>query len=194
MRMSWKQVTAGWCTRLAVVVALAAGESAAAPVVAGFERFARGSDDPVAEVEGGLLLLGELGCVNCHAPGDAASRHVGGRSGPILDRVGERIDPAWLARYLADPPAVRPAGTMPHVLAGLEGAERTRVATALTHYLAGSGVFWGLQVGDMVRGMLADEVDRNADAERLRRCLAATRVPVGGVVRAGWEMLAGAAA
>ena len=60
--------------------------------------------------------------------------------------------------------------------------------------MAGSGVFWGLQVGDMVRGMLADEVDRNADAERLRRCLAATRVPVGGVVRAGWEMLAGAAA
>ena len=141
MRMSGKQVTAGWCTRLAVVVALAAGESAAAPVVAGFERFAPGSDDPVAEVEGGLLLLGELGCVNCHAPGDSASRHVGGRSGPILDRVGERIDPAWLARYLADPPAVRPAGTMPHVLAGLEGAERTRVATALTHYLAGSGVF-----------------------------------------------------
>lgn len=113
----------------------------AAPVVAGFERFARGSDDPSAEIEGGLLLLGELGCVNCHAPGEAAARHVAAKSGPILDRVGERIDPAWLARYLADPPAVRPAGTMPHLLGGLGEAERKRVADALTHFLASGAEF-----------------------------------------------------
>ena len=130
---------AGWLAAGMVVVAAARG--GAAPVVAGFERFARGTDDPLARVEGGLLLLGELGCVNCHAAGDAAGRHVAAKSGPILDRVGERIDPAWLARYLADPPALRPAGTMPHVLAGLDEAERIRVATAIAHFLSATGEY-----------------------------------------------------
>lgn len=129
-------------TAMAVVAAAAWGGAApAAPVVAGFDRFARGAGDAAAEIEGGLLLLGELGCVNCHAPAAAAARHVAAKSGPILDRVGERIDPAWIARYLADPPAVRPAGTMPHLLAGAGEAERRSAATALAHFLASTGDF-----------------------------------------------------
>lgn len=129
-----------WLAWLPAVLLLAAGRAETAPVVAGYERFARGAADPAAEIEGGLLLLGELGCVNCHAPGPAAG-HVAAKSGPILDRVGERIDPAWLARYLADPPAVRPAGTMPHPLAGLDDGERARAASALTHFLAAGAEF-----------------------------------------------------
>lgn len=121
--------------------AMAGVPAAAAPVVSGFERFARGVDDPGARVEGGLLLLGELGCVNCHAADADAARHVTAKAGPVLDGVGNRLDPSWVADYLADPAAVHPGATMPHALAGLAGAERIRAASALAHFLASRGEF-----------------------------------------------------
>ena len=91
-----------------LIVGMAAGLSplslSAAPIVAGFERFGRHADEAIDRIEAGLLLLGELGCVNCHRPGDREAQ-VSGKAGPILDRVGERIDPAWIATYLRDPAA-----------------------------------------------------------------------------------------
>ncbi|MFM9197427.1 MAG: c-type cytochrome, partial [Planctomycetia bacterium] len=117
------------------------GGAAAAPRVAGFERFGRAAAEPAATVESGLLLLGELGCVNCHATGQQAATHLLTKQGPNLDSVGGRIEPAWLAAYLRAPHAVKPGTTMPDLLAGLPAAERDRVATAIAHVLASTAAF-----------------------------------------------------
>ena len=113
----------------------------AAPVVPGFERFGRGTGSAATAVESGLLLLGELGCVNCHAPEQEVALHLVPKRGPVLDRVGERLDPEWLAAYLAAPDTKQPGTTMPDLLAGLPVDERTRTATALAHFLAATGAF-----------------------------------------------------
>ncbi|MEN9666872.1 MAG: hypothetical protein RLZZ326_3235, partial [Planctomycetota bacterium] len=53
---------------VALIVGMAAGSAVvpatAAPIVAGFERFGRQTDKAIDRIEAGLLLLGELGCVN----------------------------------------------------------------------------------------------------------------------------------
>ena len=126
---------------LLVAVALATSLATAAPIVSGFERFGRHAKDAPGKIEAGLLLLGELGCVNCHAAGDGARRHLDAKSGPLLDSVGERVDPAWIERYLQDPAAARPGTTMPHALASLDGATRAGTAKAIAHYLASTGEF-----------------------------------------------------
>jgi hypothetical protein len=120
---------------------LGPGPAAAAPIVSGYERFGRHATDSTGRIEAGLLLLGELGCFQCHPAGDVGRRHVNGKAGPILDRVGERIDPAWIETYLLDPESARPGTTMPHALAGLDEAARARTAEGIAHYLASTGEF-----------------------------------------------------
>jgi cytochrome c553 len=82
---------------------------AAAPVVAGFERFGK------ADAAAGQLLLGELNCVSCHQAGEGTTIP---KQAPVLDNVGTRIRAAYFKKYLADPQSVKPGGTMPHVFAG----------------------------------------------------------------------------
>jgi len=117
------------------------GVRAAAPVVAGFERYGRSASDPAAAIESGLLLLGELGCVNCHAAGKEQAAHLMPKQSPLLDKVGERLRPEWLVDYLKQPQTVKPGTTMPHALAGLSDTERDRTATAIAHFLAATGAF-----------------------------------------------------
>lgn len=124
-----------------IILSLSATVPHAAPIVAGYERFGRQAPDEAARFEAGLLLLGELGCVNCHAAGEPAAAHLAAKAGPGLDAVGRRLDPGWLAAYLADPQAAHPGTTMPDLLAGLPADRRSRTATALTHFLASTGPF-----------------------------------------------------
>jgi mono/diheme cytochrome c family protein len=123
------------------ILSLSAGGAHAAPLVAGYERFGRQAADEAARVEAGLLLLGELGCVNCHAATGPAVTHLSPKQAPVLDAVGRRLDAAWLAAYLTDPQAVHPGATMPNLLTGLPADRRDRTATALTHFLASTGAF-----------------------------------------------------
>jgi mono/diheme cytochrome c family protein len=116
-----------------------AASPAPPPLVAGFERFGRPATDDAGRIEAGLLLVGELGCSNCHTAPAAIEAHVRRKRGPLLDTVGERIDPAWLAKYLAAPHVVAPGTTMPDVLASLPDDERAATVTALTHFLAATG-------------------------------------------------------
>ena len=130
----------------AIVAAIAAAACGAEqterpPVVAGYERFGRAVTDPADRVEAGLLLLGELGCINCHSPGDQSAAHLFAKTGPILDGVGNRLDPAWLERYLASPHSEQPGTTMPDLLAADHESQRKRTATALAQFLASSGTF-----------------------------------------------------
>lgn len=125
----------------ALAVATAASPAGGGPIVAGFERFGRAAAGDAERVEAGLLLLGELGCVHCHAAPAGAAAHVAAKQAPILDKVGERLAPEWIRGYLADPHGVQPGTTMPDPLAALPAAERERAATALTHFLASTGGF-----------------------------------------------------
>jgi len=120
---------------------VARAAAAGGPVVPGFERYGRGASDPTGRVEAGLLLLGELGCVNCHAPTDAMAAHIEAKKGPVLDEVGRRLAPDWVARYLRNPHGVKPGTTMPDLLGGLPEADRDRTATAIAHFLASTGPF-----------------------------------------------------
>ena len=101
--------------RLFFLAALALGPVPAAsahPVVAGFERFFTGEKADLAR--GGRLLLGELGCAKCHTT-DAVSPT---KQAPILTDVGGRVRGEYLQKFLADPLAVKPGTTMPHLLGG----------------------------------------------------------------------------
>ena len=147
VRVASGHVAKGRCMRLlcfgAVLLTLgwAGSGMAAAPVVPGFERYGRSVSDPAAVIESGLLLLGELGCVNCHAAGKEQAAHLLPKQGPLLDKVGERLRPEWLVEYLKMPQTVKPGTTMPHALAGLSDTERDRTATAIAHFLAATGAF-----------------------------------------------------
>lgn len=114
---------------LAAVTAAAAPPSH--PFVAGFERFHAGHPDAA----GGALLLQELNCVSCHQPADA--KVMTARPAPVLDGVGSRVRLGHLRRFLADPQAVKPGTTMPHLFAG--DPDRNRKVEALVHFLATTG-------------------------------------------------------
>ena len=101
------------------------------PFVAGFERFARHGE--LAPAEAGRLLLGELGCTSCHAPGTTGPSP---KPGPRLDGAGRRLQSKWLSRFLADPTGTQPGTTMPDVLHGIPVEKKTRTILALTAFLA----------------------------------------------------------
>ncbi len=61
------------------------------------------------------------------------------KGGPDLSQAGARLNPAHLARFIADPAATKPGTTMPDVLAHLPEPERRQTALALSHYLASLG-------------------------------------------------------
>ncbi len=82
----------------------------------------------------GLVLLGELGCVNCHSGGSGDSRQDA-RSGPDLVAVGSRVSAEYLARFLADPSGVEPGTTMPDLLRDRDEAARVTAAEELAQYL-----------------------------------------------------------
>ena len=95
--------------------------TAAAPLVIGFERFHR--DEP--SWQGGRLLFHELGCANCHQPrtvreSDQPWNLHPERSGPLLRSLQGRLDPGWVAAFLADPGEARAGSAMPHLLAPKE--------------------------------------------------------------------------
>ena len=94
---------------------------------------------PAPEVHEGERLLADRGCLACHAAAPATIARLAPRVAPDLTGVGARVDPAYLARWLADPHGTRPGTAMPDVLAGVPPSERARAALELTHYLAAQG-------------------------------------------------------
>jgi mono/diheme cytochrome c family protein len=94
------------------------------PIVAGFERF--GADEAV---EGGRLLVGELGCTNCHKADPGVAPQLLVKKAPILNDAGSRLRPEWLAKWIADPQAVKPGATMPRSAVAAEDVP------LLVHYL-----------------------------------------------------------
>lgn len=91
---------------------------------------------PVAERQSqehrGRLLLGELGCVNCHTPGNAGPAVIA-RKGPLLGEISRRANPGWLVKWIASPQTVRPGSPMPAVIG--DALNEPNEAVNITHYV-----------------------------------------------------------
>jgi mono/diheme cytochrome c family protein len=61
-----------------------------------------------------VTLYGASFCSSCHAVQNEAGNLVGGNFGPELTRVGSKVNPDWLRRWLSNPAAYHPATRMPH--------------------------------------------------------------------------------
>ncbi len=108
--------------------------------IPGYERIYR-NDDP-EQVAAGLLLLGELNCVACHAAGDAAGNLPPAKEAPILDQVGQRVRPEYYQAFLAAPHAMKPGTTMPSLLVAADPAAKKQAeqqVAAVSHFLASLG-------------------------------------------------------
>lgn len=107
------------------------------PLVPGFERFyATAGSDPI---QGGRLLLGELGCTACHAAEPALAAHLAPRPAPLLDKIGGRARAEWLLEFVAHPHQTKPGTLMPDLFAGCSDDERARAARAIVNFLQTTG-------------------------------------------------------
>lgn len=102
------------------------------PVVPAFERLA-GTAPTSAH---GKLLLSELSCAACHQV-EQEQGWLYRDAGPDLSKLSVRVNPGWLAGYLADPHVVKPGTRMPDVMSGLDEAEKRQAAAELAAFLLG---------------------------------------------------------
>lgn len=81
----------------------------------------------------GHVLIEELNCAACHS-GEASP---GNRSkkAPGLAEIGSRVNLAYLEASIRDPHGIKRGSTMPSVMTQQSDEERTRTATAFTHFL-----------------------------------------------------------
>ncbi|MGE3108018.1 MAG: c-type cytochrome [Phycisphaerales bacterium] len=109
------------------------------------------------QADRGRVLLGELGCVHCHALESGGHQHAhagggvegsGGVSGggtepdfstpiihamaPSLQELCTRVNPYWITKWIADPQGEKPGCGMPGVL---RGKDMGTDATNITHFL-----------------------------------------------------------
>ena len=101
------------------------------------------------EIHRGRDLFAEHQCVKCHtAPGGMAELAA---DAPALTGIGSRRRFDWMARWIADPAAVRPGTPMPRLLHGPDAASK---AEAIAAYLAslGAGTGPAAVAGDVAAG------------------------------------------
>ncbi len=87
----------------------------------------------------GLAQLGALRCTKCHQ--SDASAAAGGlpelaTDAPDLREAGGQFNAAWMARWIADPQALRPGAAMPRLL---HGADAPQAAADIAAFLATLG-------------------------------------------------------
>jgi mono/diheme cytochrome c family protein len=89
--------------------------------------------------ERGRFLVEERNCMGCHRVDDRdhLARGLLGRRGPDLSKVGERVHPGWLYRWLEAPDKIRHGTAMPAMFPSDENGMVERYAVA--HYLAALG-------------------------------------------------------
>lgn len=115
------------------VVPRDADREALRPRIPGYERFLAHGD---RNIEAGRLLLGELGCLRCHAADAEIQASLNLREAPRLTEVGQRINPSWMKEFLSSPHVSRPGTLMPDLFAGWSEEDRDHASLALVHYLA----------------------------------------------------------
>ncbi|MHC4876410.1 MAG: c-type cytochrome [Planctomycetota bacterium] len=120
-----------WSKFGAVLLVLLVGirETWCAPLVPGFERFARHAQ----AVDGSQVLLTELSCTACHA---AVGESLAPKRGPDLRGAGRGLQREWVRTFVLAPQQTKPGTTMPALLHELPASERDRAADALVAFLA----------------------------------------------------------
>jgi len=118
------------------VVARDADKEALRPRIPGYERFLSLSNQPL---EGGLILMGELGCANCHAVDANLKAELLAKQAPILTNVGQRVSPEWMMNYITNPHETKPGTTMPSLFDGWNAADREAAALAIVNFLTANG-------------------------------------------------------
>ncbi len=108
--------------------------AAGSPLVPGFERLRTAGGEWRAEA--GEVLLSELSCLACHGDGKAKAP-LAWKAGPDLSAAGDRLRANYVRAFLADPGAVKPGTTMPHLLAGMAEPRKAELIEDLTHHLMG---------------------------------------------------------
>ena len=86
------------------------------------------------DADRGLVLLGELGCVHCHAPSTKEKEFIEGLPAPNLKVGAGNLTPEFIHHWLKNPEQ-RGHSTMPDVLHALSEEERASTAASLTAYL-----------------------------------------------------------
>ncbi|HEV3204440.1 MAG TPA: hypothetical protein VGY77_08660, partial [Gemmataceae bacterium] len=83
-------------------------------------------------IERGRFLAEEFNCAKCHQPKDKdnLARGLQFRPGPDLSRVGERVHPGWIFRWLEAPDQVRPGALMPRMFSDDETGRVERYVVA----------------------------------------------------------------
>ena len=123
------------------------------PYVAGFERADLSS--PAQLVAAGELLLGELGCTNCHTPPPQAAGRIHTKFGPYIETANTLLRHDWIEAWLNDPHAMKPGTTMPHMMGSMNASDRADAARAILTYLylnSPAAELKGRPEGDPARG------------------------------------------
>lgn len=74
----------------------------------------RAAATSTADATQAATLYGASFCSSCHAVQNDAGNLVGGNVGPELTRVGSKVNPEWLHRWLNNPHDYDPQTLMPH--------------------------------------------------------------------------------
>ena len=120
------------------LVPLDADQVARRPRVAGYERLAATSSTLADQQLSGRLLVGELGCISCHAPGKFGNVFEQ-KSAPVLEQVGSRLKAGYIASMLSDVHGNKLGTTMPDLLHGMNEQQRAQAAKSLAAYLESTG-------------------------------------------------------
>lgn len=90
---------------------------------------------PIAGVDAGEILLGELNCLACHTAAVGIKARLSPRQAPVLGANGTAITPQYLRAFLADPQTEKPGSTMPDLLHAMDASTKSETVEALVHYL-----------------------------------------------------------
>ncbi len=82
----------------------------------------------------GRQLLETKGCTNCHLPDSREGTAVGQRSAPRLEKVGERLTPQWMRRWIIEPSSLQAGADMPALFGN--GTTASRDVDAILGLLA----------------------------------------------------------
>ncbi|MEM9381301.1 MAG: cytochrome c [Planctomycetota bacterium] len=90
------------------------------------------SSEPAGAELDGRELIARYGCASCHAELEA----VGVRVAPDLTLSAARLDPEWMAAYIADPRGMHPDTRMPDAIADRDDEdERRKIVRLVTEFL-----------------------------------------------------------
>ncbi|TWT74762.1 c-type cytochrome [Allorhodopirellula solitaria] len=106
--------------------------------VAGNEVADRVAQRELSPEIAGLALLREHNCAACHQPRDLDADLLRS-SAPDLLWSAKRLNPAYLADFIADPHEMKPGTAMPQLMPQLDEAARSEAAAAIVSYLVSLG-------------------------------------------------------